>query len=242
MLVAYFDEVKYQKGRSPFYWLGAVVAGAELIWKLEQDVNELAAEVFGTRALTRETEFHAAAIIGGNEHFKGWEFRKRIDLLKRLTSIFGSAEGLGKIYVKMDVEKMLSSDVEGMAFMYLVERVDGYLSGQKLNGLLIGDRESESVAGKFAESLSQYRAEGTRFAFGTELKRLLDTVHFTHSHHSRMLQLADLHTWLRQFREAGDQGKWHRKEILEHMATIPNLLVPNKYKDWPTERAWTKVA
>lgn len=174
MLVAYFDEVKYQKGRSPFYWLGAIVAGPELIWKLEGELSDLAAEVFGTRALTRQTEFHAAAIMGGNEHFKGWPLERRIDLLKKLMDIFGSAEGLAKIFVKMDVEKMVSSDVEGMAFMFLVERVDGYLQAQKLNGLLIGDRESEAVAGLFAESLSKYRAEGTKFAYGIELKRLLD--------------------------------------------------------------------
>jgi hypothetical protein len=122
---------------------------------------------------------------------------KRIDTLKKLITIFGTAQGLGKVYVKMDVAKMFSADLEGMAFMFLVERVDLYLRDQKSPGMLIGDRENETIAGKFAEKLSRYRTDGTEFEFGTQLERLLDTVHFTHSHHSRMLQLADLHTWLR---------------------------------------------
>jgi hypothetical protein len=71
--------------------------------------------------------------------------------------------------------------------------------------MLIGDRENETVAGKFAEK-PFYRTDGTQYEFGQQLERLLDTVHFTHPHHSRMLQLADLHAWLWQLREAGDQG------------------------------------
>lgn len=233
MLVAYFDEVKYQKGRSPFYWLGAVVADADMIKDLEHKVNDLAEEIFGTRTLTKETEFHAADILNGHGPFKGWDWAKRIDTLKQLITIFGSAQGLAKIFVKMDVERMWSSDVEGMAFMFLVERIDLHLRAQKLPGMLIGDRENEIIAGKFAEELSRFRTDGTDFAYGTKLHRLLDTVHFTHSHHSRMLQLADLHAWLRQLRQAGDQGKWHRQQILNHVATIADCLSPRRYKEWP---------
>jgi hypothetical protein len=148
---------KYQKGRSPFYWLGAVIAGVELISDLERQVNELAEEVFGTRTLTKETEFHAVDILNGKNQFGGWGWYKRINTLKRLITIFGTAEGLGKVYVKMDVEKMVSADVKGMAFMFLIERVDGYLCALKSPAMLIGDRENETVAGLFAESLSRYR-------------------------------------------------------------------------------------
>jgi hypothetical protein len=79
-----------------------------------------------------------------------------------LVTIFGSARGLGKVYVKMDVGKMLSDDEEGIAFMYLVERVDLYLRTQESPGMLIGDRENETVAGKFAEKLS-HRTDGTQY-------------------------------------------------------------------------------
>jgi hypothetical protein len=241
--IVYFDEVKYQKKRSPFYWLGAIVADAELIGKLERQVNDLAEKVFGTRTLTKETEFHAGGILSGHKHFKGWDMPKRIDTLKQLITIFGTARGLGKVYVKMDIEKMFrGADVEAMAFMFLVERVDFYLRDQNSPGVLIGDRENEAIAGKFAENLSSYRTDGTNFKFGMQLQRLLDTVHFTHSHHSRMLQLADLHTWLRQLQVAGDLGGRHRKEILDHVSTINDCLSPHRYKVFPTDGSRVKVS
>lgn len=241
VLIAYFDEVKYEKDRSPYYWLGAIVADADLIWTLERQVNDLAEDVFGTRMLTRDTEFHASAIMNAHGHFKGWDLNPRIDLMKRLTSIFGSAPGLAKVYVRMNPAKMVSSNVEDMAFMFLVERVDGYLRQANSPGVLIGDRENETIAGQFAENLSAYRANGTKFEYGQELTYLLDTVHFTHSHHSRMLQLADLHTWLRQLCEVGDQGKWHRKEVISHVASIEGCLSSKRYKEWPTDASRIKV-
>ena len=165
MQIAYFDEVKYHKGRIPFYWLGAIVADGNLIGELEAEVNALAEEVFGTRALSKETEFHASDLLGGNAHFKEWDLPRRVDVLNRLITIFGTAKDLGKIYVKLVPERMtLTDDVEGIAFMYLLERIDQYLVGQNANGILIGDRENEVIAGKFAEKVSHYREWGTRFA------------------------------------------------------------------------------
>ncbi len=66
-------------------------------------------------------------------------------------------------------------------------------------GMLIGDRESDSLASKYAESLSNWRNHRTEYHMGTEIRHLIDTVHFTHSHLSRLLQLADVHLWCRQF-------------------------------------------
>lgn len=126
-----------------------------------------------------------------------------------------------------------SAIILSMCSYVVVERVDRHRQAQKLPDMLIGDRENETIAGKFAEELSRFRTDGTDYEFGTKLHRLLDTVHFSHSHQSRMLQLADLHTWLRQLREAGDQGRWHREQILNHISTINNCLSPSRYKEWP---------
>ncbi len=75
MLITYFDEVKHQKGR-PFCWLGALVADAEVVWHLERQVDDISEEFFGRRTPCKETEFHAAAIFNGHEHFKGWVWEK----------------------------------------------------------------------------------------------------------------------------------------------------------------------
>ncbi|MBO9649692.1 MAG: DUF3800 domain-containing protein [Variovorax sp.] len=234
MLIAYFDEVKHDRGR-PFYWLGAILADANLIWKLERQVNDLSEKVFGSRELSKETEFHAADIFNGNNHCKGWELDRRLDAMKSITSLFGEAEGLARIYVKINIEQIkYGIDVEETAFMYLVERINTHLKHVKSPGMLIGDRESENVASIFATKLSRYKEWGTPWSYGGDIEYLLDTVHFTASHHSRMLQLADLHTYLRQFCAAGDHGKWHRKQLIEHVQSIPNCLSPVRYKEWPS--------
>src|ERR1700733_2488811 len=97
MLITYFDEVKYHKGRQPYYGLGGITVDAGLIKTLEEQLDSLAEEVFGVRTLSRDTEFHAADIMNGHEHFEGWKWEKKLGFLKRLISIFGAAEKRGKI-------------------------------------------------------------------------------------------------------------------------------------------------
>lgn len=239
MLVTYFDEVKYQKGRSPYYWLGAIVADAATIWKLESDVNDLALEVFGHKLLLKDSEFHAADLMNGHDHFKDWPLEKRLEVLKRLITIFGSTPDLLKVYVRMNVERMLSSDYEKMAFMFLVERVNDLLRVKNMPGILIGDRENNTVSGTFAAQLSMFRTHGTKYDFGKQLTHLLDTVHFTDSHHSRMLQLADLHVWLRQL-AAREKPSWHAKQIIDHASASGDCMQLSKYKDWPTNLSLLK--
>jgi hypothetical protein len=234
VLITYFDEIKYQPGRQPYYWLAGIGVDSTLLRTMEESVNVLAEEVFGTRAMEKETEFHASDILNGHEHFEGWEWPKRIDVIKRLTTILGATEGLAKFFVRIEPGFMVGDDIERKAFMYFVERVDGYLRAKNQPGILIGDRESEHISGEFAEELSRFRADGTDYEYGRKLTHLIDTVHFTHSHHSRMLQLADLHVWLRQLVQAGDQRRWHRAQIIDHVRSINDCLFAHKYKIWPT--------
>ncbi|WP_454056699.1 DUF3800 domain-containing protein [Cupriavidus sp. Marseille-Q8015] len=84
-------------------------------------------------------------------------------------------------------------------------------------------------------SWAGYKSHGTQWASGEVIDHMLDPVHFTHSHHSRMLQLADLFIYMKQFVAAGDYGKPTRKEIIERAASISNCLAPVKYKTWPNQ-------
>ena len=93
-----------------------------------------------------------------------------------------------------------SQDPAEIAFMFLCERANDLVLANNGLGMLIGDRENDQVADRFAKTLSGYRASGTEFAFGRDIHNLVDSVHFSHSHLSRLLQLADVYTWLLQFR------------------------------------------
>lgn len=242
MYITYFDEVKFQDGVQPYYWLAGIMVDAEQLWRLENQVAELSQEIFDTGVLLRETEFHAADIFHRKRNFKGFsDINDRITVLKRLITILNSEDGIGKIHVRIDPARMITTDYDEMAFVFFVERVEQLLRSRKAPGLLIGDRESDRVAGMFSDMLSRYRDDRTPYDFGIELRCLLDTVHYTHSHHSRMLQLADLFVWALQLTTVGDQEQFPRSEIVGHIRENTNLLSPTKYKHWPTAQSWIQV-
>lgn len=242
MLLAYFDEVKFQPGAQPYYWLGGVIVDAQLVKQLEGEVDALARECFGTSTLGRDTEFHAAEIFHRKRSFKDWaDIDKRLSVIKQLASIVGRPDGVGRVYARLEPAKMIAEgNLDQKAFMFFIERVEMYLRSKNDIGMLIGDRESEKVATVFAEALSRYREQGTSYAFGTKLERLIDTVHFTESHLSRMLQLADAYVWLLQLCTQ-DSAKYPANDLIQHIRKQTNLLAPHRYKVWPTEQSWVKV-
>ena len=240
LLLAYVDEVKPNKDFN-FYMLGAVIADANIVRNLESKLNALAEKTFGSQLLTKRTEFHASHIWNGKAHFKDWDHPRRISLLKDLIEIFGNASmQIEKVLITIDIDKIKYPNVnhEEKALMFLIEKIDAYLGVIKTPGMLIIDRENEELAGKNAESLSRYRKSGTDLHFGRPINNLLDTAHFTHSHHSRMIQLADLHTWIHQFIKLGDRGTPHRKQIIDHVKSFNDCLKLKKYRDWPTDHSW----
>ena len=118
--------------------------------------------------------------------------------------------------------------------MYFCERANALARSQKAMGLLIGDRESDHHAARFSTTLSSYRAKGTDYAFGRKIENLVDSVHFTHSHLSRFLQLADVYVWLVQFqkRNRGSKDRRHRA-VFDMLKREHVNLFPAKYKEWP---------
>ena len=56
-----------------------------------------------------------------------------------------------------------------------------------------------------------------------------------------MLQLADLNVWLLQLTAAGDMGKWHRLQILDHVKSIDSGLAADSFKAWPKNDSWLKA-
>ena len=92
----------------------------------------------------------------------------------------------------------------------------------------------DRVADWFAKTLSGYRANGTDFAYGQDIRNLVDSVRFSHSHLSRFLQLADVYTWFLQFRNRnrGSDDRRHRS-VLDIFGRGGVDLFPDKYKVWP---------
>ena len=240
MLITYFDEVKYAQGKQPYYWLGGISLSAESIYGLEAQVGAIAKECFGTANLSKSTEFHASDIYHRKANFKEWRDPvKRVEILKRLLLVLSEAKPT-KIYSRIEPARMVAADIEQKAFLFFVERVEWQLRAAKQPGILIGDRENAKGANIFAETLSRYRSGGTPYAYGTDLTHLIDTVHFTDSHHSRMLQLADLYVWSLQFCANPSPDKY-QTQLIEFIRNETNVLMPSACKVWPTSQSWIQV-
>ena len=85
----------------------------------------------------------------------------------------------------------------------------------KALGLVFGDYEADEVTGAVVD-FSEYKNQGkTPMYFGRPLGRLLDTVYFTQSHHSRFLQVADLLVYMAgRFENRSDvPDRWHEQEV-----------------------------
>jgi hypothetical protein len=231
----YFDESK-NDDRYPHYHMGAVCIDEADLIDVERRVAAIAEKALGSAEPTRETELHAAEIWQGSKHFKEWreDLSRRLGLLSDFIDIL-SLEQVRLIDIQINCIHLQGLHApEEFAFMFLCERANGLVKGLKSLGLLIGDRGSDRVADRLSTTLSAYRKRGTDFAFGTDIDSLMDCAHFTHSHLSRLLQLADVYTWLLQFRNRNrdSKNKYHQA-VFDLLKRDGVSLFPSKYKEWP---------
>lgn len=235
MKLIFFDESKNDDSFS-CYHLGAICLDDSILLEVEAQIQQLAIDAFGTYKLTEATEFHAAEIYHRSKNFKSWnDFSKRIGLIDRFVDIL-SREDIHLIDIQINCNLLhQSQSAEELAFMFLCERCDALMKKQKSIGMLIGDRESDRHAARCATTLSSYRANGTDYAYGREIKNLVDSVHFTHSHLSRFLQLADVYVWLLQFRKRNRESTDVRHRAVLDLLTGNRMLFPSTYKVWPKQ-------
>jgi hypothetical protein len=236
MHLVYIDEVKYDPPQQLYHWLCALAFPEDSVKDADRRLTEVAESYFGTRILAHDNEFHAKDIVHGKGPYKGRPLDTRVELYKRLLDLISETERLGRIEVRIEPAKMVGSSYEDMAFMFLVEKVDDYMTQEKSIALLIADDDKE-IAGTNVASLSGYKARGTDYQFGRAINRVVDTIHHTRSHHSRLLQLADIYVYTLAM-VAGDCTKHPRSEIAAHARSKQNLLFPSKYKNWPTDQSW----
>jgi Protein of unknown function (DUF3800) len=234
MHLIFFDEAKHDPNYS-HYHIGAVCIEETQLGEVEGRIKLLAEEAFGTYELTASTEFHAAKIYHRKGNFKDWsKFDRRVQLIGKLAEILSLAE-VKLIDIQINTSRLnTGQSPEDIAFMYLCERANDFVKSKKALGMLIGDRENDRHAERFASTLSNYRAEGTDFAFGRKIQNLVDSVHFTHSHLSRFLQLADVYVWLLQFKNRNRASKDFRHQAMLNLLKEDYIdLSPSKYKEWP---------
>lgn len=236
MYLVYLDEVKYQEDTEPYHWLCGLAFPEESIIKTEERLSRLALGYFGSNLLCKNTEFHARDIVHGKGSCKGVELEGRVKLFCDLIDVIDECDSLKRIAVRIDPSRMIAGGHQEKAFMFFVERVEELMLTHRSIAMIISDHDKEMVSINVS-SLSEYKEKGTNYRFGIEINHVVDTIHHTHSHHSRLIQLADIYTYTMALYHKNNLT-FPRTRILEHARTKQNFGFPSKYKYWPTEDSW----
>ena len=103
-----------------------------------------------------------------------------------------------------------------LGLMLILERFCDFLDTANDSGLVFGDYEKDEIT-RAVLDFSQFKLTGkTSMYGGRPLGRLLDTIYFTHSHHSRFLQAADVMLYMAchcESRPASPGDKFHEKRL-----------------------------
>lgn len=230
MHLVYVDEVKPDGIIEPYYWLCGLAIPEADIQSIEKSLNAVAVDFFGSKLLDVNTEFHASAIIQGKGPYKGRGVTDRLNLIKRIVEVIPAHPNTGRIEVRLNPKKMSAEDCQSVAFMFLIERVDQLMRARGSLALLIADQDKQFV-GVNVRNLSAYKQAGTKFAFGQDIKHVVDTVHHTQSHHSRLLQLADIYAYSVALSDKKIETQ-PRADYARHVRGLDPFW-PTKYKYWP---------
>lgn len=237
MYLAYFDENKYSR-ENPFFFIGGYLLPENKALDLETTLTQIQSNFFGSTALRTDTEFHGKEMFHGKGHFKKRKLSERVQLFEDITT-FVINNKLPVRLVCIDVEahreKYTYPQPEyRLGLMLILERFCDYLQTVDDIGAVFGDYEKDEISRAIID-FSEFKVSGgTPMYYGRPLGRLIDTVYFTHSHHSRFLQVADVLVYMagRYENMKTRPAKWHDQQVFDLWGKI-KASTDVKIQRWP---------
>ena len=237
MHLIYFDENKHSK-ENPFFNIGGILVPEDKVLDLDKTLTQIQFNFFGSTALIAENEFHGKEMFHGKGLFKRRKLSERIEVFDYFaTFLISNAIPIRLVHidVKHHREKYLYPIPEyTLGLMLFLERACDYLDEVKDLGIVFGDYEKDEIA-RSVVNFSEYKRLGrTPMPFGRPLDQLVDTVYFTHSHHSRFLQLADVVVYMagRYLMRTEAPEKWHDAQMFQIWTKI-KASADLKIQSWP---------
>lgn len=218
MRLCYFDENKHSE-ENPFFFIGGIIVPDTQALALENALSDIQFNFFGSRTLTVHTEFHGKELFHGKGNAKGRKIAERIQVFRDVAT-FLTENDIAIRLVSINVARHMTRYQYPMppyrlGLMLILERFCDYLDQVDDLGIAFGDYEADEVTNAVVD-FSEFKTAGkTPMYFGRPLGRLLDTVYFSHSHHSRFLQVADLVVYMAGRYENNTHAleKWHEQEV-----------------------------
>ncbi|MEU1813207.1 DUF3800 domain-containing protein [Micromonospora aurantiaca (nom. illeg.)] len=197
MLLTYVDE----SFTARVYWIGALMVPDAVAIPLTEALDAVMADAAKTYGVSADAELHGYEIVHGRKAWSGVPPRVRIAVYKAAMEAIGAPEGVAIILRGVKREQLIKRysyprPAHEVVLSHLLERVDGYVASQEEYALVIADEVQDQASHR--ADLSRYRVSGTGGYRSRKLTRIVDTLHFAPSHASRLVQAADLITYLFQ--------------------------------------------
>ena len=194
MRLIYFDETKFSKD-NPYFFIGGILLKQKYVPNLESELMQLQQDFFGVNSLDRKTELHGQHIYQGIGSYKSRTMTDRIALFQKIGELLIQYKipiRVESIDVKANKQKYIYPEPPyWLGLMLLLEQFYDFLNLENDIGIAFGDYEKDKIT-QSIHDFSEYKKQGTPMYYGRSIKRLIDTIYFTHSHHSRFLQVADM--------------------------------------------------
>lgn len=197
----------------PIHMIGALIVRAEQVRPINEAIVAILKH-FALKTSVEEVEIHGVEIFAGKGPFRGVSVDDRIQLVDSLLAVIGNHDvhvGFGA------VDKILSgasTHPHQIAFGLVAERLQDWLKEQDALGLIIAD-ENHEVQQPVIRAMRKFQTVGWGFGGqGKPMSQIIDTVHFVRSVDNRVLQLADLATYvLCKAQRVKDTYRKERREL-----------------------------
>lgn len=200
MLLCFVDE----SFKGDFYAFSALIADQHATRELTLALNQLVDQVAVEWGISRQSEIHAYEIFHGVGAWDEIPARARVRVFE--ASLKAVIDADVRIYLRAVNSRRLAErqahqnypvnfPADQVCFQHILQRANGFAKRHGEYALVIADERNDRE--RHRERFALYQTDGTPGVYmHTTLDRLLDTVHFAPSHHSRMLQAADLLAFL----------------------------------------------
>ncbi|WP_213816166.1 DUF3800 domain-containing protein [Glaciihabitans sp. dw_435] len=196
MLLCFVDE----SFKDDFYGFAGVIADEYATKDLTQRINSVMRQVSVDWGIPDSTEVHGYPLFHGKEAWQPIGARARVGIFEKLVNAIVESDVqllLRSIHKERLARRQASESYpvnfppEQVCFQHILQRVDRVARARDTHALVIADERGDRE--RHRERFAMYQTVGTPGVYmQTRLDRLLDTVHFAPSHHSRMLQAADM--------------------------------------------------
>ncbi len=179
----------------PIHMLGALLVEEGKVESLSEAMYDIGKRNFGTLIFDPKFELHGKDLFGGSGLFKLIPPAARIQACREIVETLHTLD-VDLMFTAIDKMRLTGSEhPHGLAFKFLIERVQDYLHRKTALGLLIAD-ENQEMEQKLIGDLVQAKVIGTNWGYRpTVVKNIIDSVHFVQSINNKNIQCIDVVTY-----------------------------------------------